>query len=64
MPESLGPIQPRPFNFIQQQQQPQQATHLEIPLNYENSIDDSYSDEAPEQDFKYAVYGLFRQWVS
>lgn len=38
--------------------------HLEVPGSYDNNIEEnSYSDEAPEQDFKFAVYGLFKQWV-
>lgn len=42
----------------------QEPMHLEVPGSYDNNIEESsYSDEAPEQDFKFAVYGLFKQWV-
>lgn len=50
-----------PLKFIQD------PTHFELPANYDNAMDDSYSEESTEQqhdqDLKYAVYGLFRQWV-
>lgn len=51
-----------PMKFIQD------PAHFELPANYDNAIDEnSYSEESTEQqhdqDLKYAVYGLFRQWV-
>lgn len=60
MPENVNPY-PRqlPLKFIQD------PMHLEVPGSYDNNIEENpYSDEAPEQDFKFAVYGLFKQWVS
>lgn len=40
------------------------AQNQEIPANYDNNIDDFDNEEsAPEQDFKIAVYGLFKQWM-
>lgn len=47
----------------------QDPMHLEVPGSYDNNIEEnsSYSEEqqqpTPEQDFKFAVYGLFKQWV-
>lgn len=49
---------PLPIKFVQD------PMHLEVPGSYDNNVEEnSYSDESPEQDFKYAVYGLFKQWV-
>lgn len=59
MPENVNAYpRPLPLKFVQD------PMHLEVPGSYDNNIEEnSYSDETPEQDFKYAVYGLFKQWV-
>lgn len=56
---NLSPLsRPIPLKYMQN------PMHLEVPGSYDNNIEEnSYSDEAPEQDFKFAVFGLFKQWV-